>query len=176
MFLAENKCKEEVFTELTAPLLASLICGNKHILFVTIHILFNWYFAFKSKPPFYFCYNSDPESFVQEQALAFARNLIDGCIDSVEYMFAEDGIIFDAVGRQLKSLSKAEIAIQVRSLFSGKVEMIFGNLIFIKNDKAECLIRFFFFLWVVLLLIQSVTSYLRNHTWENIRYLSGLLF
>lgn len=41
MFLAENKCKEEVFTELTAPLLASLICGNKHILFVTIHILFN---------------------------------------------------------------------------------------------------------------------------------------
>lgn len=61
-------------------------------------------------------------------------------------MFAEDGIIFDAVGRQLKSLSKAEIAIQVRSLFSGKVEMIFGNLIFIKNDKAECLIRFFFFL------------------------------
>ncbi|KAJ0083491.1 hypothetical protein Patl1_29773 [Pistacia atlantica] len=80
MFLAENKCKEGVFSELTAPLLASLIC--------------------------------DPESFVQEQALALVCNLIDGCIDSVEYMFAEDGVIFDAVGRQLQSASKAEIGIQ----------------------------------------------------------------
>lgn len=65
-----------------------------------------------------FCfYNADPEPIVQEQALALVRNLVDGCISSVEYMFAEDGIIFDAVGRQLRSASKAEIGIQVRSFF-----------------------------------------------------------
>ncbi|KAK1589044.1 hypothetical protein Q3G72_029977 [Acer saccharum] len=80
MFQAESKCKEGVFMELTASLLASLIC--------------------------------DPEPFVQEQALALVRNLVDGCISSVEYVFAEDGIILDAVGRQLQSALKAEIGIQ----------------------------------------------------------------
>ncbi|KAL5766564.1 hypothetical protein ACOSP7_017181 [Xanthoceras sorbifolium] len=79
-FQAENKCKERVFMELTASLLASLIC--------------------------------DPEAFVQEQALALVRNLVDGCINSVECVFAEDGIILDAVGRQLQSALKVEIGIQ----------------------------------------------------------------
>ncbi|XP_044482367.1 armadillo repeat-containing protein 8 isoform X3 [Mangifera indica] len=87
VFLAENKCKEGVFSELTAPLLASLI--------------------------------GDPESFVREQALALVRNLIDGCIDSVDYVFAEESVIFDAVGRQLQSASKAEIGIQ-STIFSGE--------------------------------------------------------
>lgn len=54
----------------------------------------------------------DPEHFVQEQALALVRNLVDGCINSVEYVFTEDGIILDAIGRQLQSASKAEIGIQ----------------------------------------------------------------
>ncbi|XP_057953450.1 uncharacterized protein LOC131147850 isoform X2 [Malania oleifera] len=54
----------------------------------------------------------DPEPSVQEQALAFVRNLVDGCIDSVEYVFAEDGIILHAVGRQLQSAEKAEVGIQ----------------------------------------------------------------
>ncbi|XP_050275016.1 uncharacterized protein LOC126717379 [Quercus robur] len=54
----------------------------------------------------------DPEPFVQEQALALVRNLVDGCLESIEYVFAEDGIILDAIGRQLQNTSKAEIGIQ----------------------------------------------------------------
>lgn len=57
--------------------------------------------------------------------MALVRNLVDGRINSVEYIFAEDGIILDAVGRQLRIASKAEIEIQVRSFFlvgtSGKL-------------------------------------------------------
>uniref|UniRef100_A0A5B6ZSE1 Putative armadillo repeat-containing protein 8 n=1 Tax=Davidia involucrata TaxID=16924 RepID=A0A5B6ZSE1_DAVIN len=54
----------------------------------------------------------DHESSVQEQALALVRNLVDGCIDSVEHVFAEDSLILHAVGRQLQSASKAEVLIQ----------------------------------------------------------------
>ncbi|ESW18700.1 hypothetical protein PHAVU_006G062700 [Phaseolus vulgaris] len=54
----------------------------------------------------------DPEPSVQEQALALVRNFVDGCLYSVEHAFAEDGIILDAVGRQLKKSSKIEIGIQ----------------------------------------------------------------
>ncbi|KAA8549752.1 hypothetical protein F0562_001230 [Nyssa sinensis] len=54
----------------------------------------------------------DPEPSVQEQALALVRNLVDGCIDTVEYVLAEDGLILHAVGRQLQSASKAEVLIQ----------------------------------------------------------------
>ncbi|XP_018830933.1 armadillo repeat-containing protein 8 [Juglans regia] len=54
----------------------------------------------------------DPEASVQVQALALVRNLVDGCINSVEYAFAENDIILDAIGRQLQSASKAEIGIQ----------------------------------------------------------------
>ncbi|KAK6235591.1 hypothetical protein SCA6_010928 [Theobroma cacao] len=80
VFLADNRLKESVFSELTASLLSSLIC--------------------------------DPEPSVQEQALALVRNLVDGCINSVEFMFAEDGLILGAIGRQLQSTVKAEIGIQ----------------------------------------------------------------
>lgn len=58
------------------------------------------------------CLICDPEPSVQEQALALVRNFVDGCINCVEYAFAEDGIILDAVGRQLRKFSKNEIAIQ----------------------------------------------------------------
>ena len=61
-------------------------------------------------------YMADPEPSVQEQALALVRNLVDGCIDSVEYAFVEDGLVLHAVGRQLQTASKAEVLIQVRSL------------------------------------------------------------
>ncbi|RZC00067.1 Armadillo repeat-containing protein 8 isoform B [Glycine soja] len=54
----------------------------------------------------------DPEPSVQEQALALVRNFVDGCVYSVEHAFAEDGIILDAVGRQLKKSTKIEIGIQ----------------------------------------------------------------
>ncbi|KAG6762327.1 hypothetical protein NC652_023085 [Populus alba x Populus x berolinensis] len=79
MFLADDRCKEGIFLELTGSLLASLIC--------------------------------DPEPCVQEQALALVRNLVDGCIKSIEYVFAEDGILLDAAGRQLHNVSD-EVGIQ----------------------------------------------------------------
>ncbi|KAJ7959750.1 armadillo repeat-containing protein 8 [Quillaja saponaria] len=60
----------------------------------------------------------DPEPSVQEQALALVRNLIDGCVDSVEYVMAEDALILDAVGRQLQNVSKDEIGIQGMYVFS----------------------------------------------------------
>ncbi|XP_062171766.1 uncharacterized protein LOC133877469 isoform X2 [Alnus glutinosa] len=63
-------------------------------------------------PPLLSSLICDPEPSVQEQALALVRNLVDGCINSVEYVFAEDGILLDAIGRQLQSASKAEIGIQ----------------------------------------------------------------
>ncbi|XP_022884155.1 armadillo repeat-containing protein 8-like [Olea europaea var. sylvestris] len=60
----------------------------------------------------------DPETSVQEQALALVRNLVDGPMDSVEYVFAEEGLLLNAIGRQLQSASKVEVLIQVRSDFS----------------------------------------------------------
>ncbi|XP_022926791.1 uncharacterized protein C26H5.04-like isoform X1 [Cucurbita moschata] len=80
IFFANNMCKAGIFVELTASLLASLVC--------------------------------DPEPSVQEHAMALVRNLIDGCEDSIEYVFAEDGIILDTIGRQLQSTSRDEIGVQ----------------------------------------------------------------
>ncbi|XVF69636.1 hypothetical protein PTKIN_Ptkin11bG0097600 [Pterospermum kingtungense] len=54
----------------------------------------------------------DPEPSVQEQALSLVRNLVDGCINSIEFVFAENGLILEAIGRQLQVASKAEIGIQ----------------------------------------------------------------
>lgn len=54
----------------------------------------------------------DSEPSVQEQALGLVCNFVDGCMDCVEFAFAEDGIILDAVGRQLWKFSKMEIGIQ----------------------------------------------------------------
>ncbi|KAK8601907.1 hypothetical protein V6N13_058423 [Hibiscus sabdariffa] len=54
----------------------------------------------------------DPEPSVQEQALALVRNLVDGCINLIEFVFAEGGLILEAIGRQLQCSSKAEIGIQ----------------------------------------------------------------
>ncbi|TYI10380.1 hypothetical protein ES332_A09G137900v1 [Gossypium tomentosum] len=54
----------------------------------------------------------DPEPSVQEQALALVRNLVDGCINLIEFVFAEDGLILGAIGRQLQCASTAEIGIQ----------------------------------------------------------------
>ncbi|KAE8691692.1 F11M15.21 protein isoform 3 [Hibiscus syriacus] len=54
----------------------------------------------------------DPEPSVQEQALGLIRNLVDGCISLIEFVFAEDGIILGAIVRQLQCSSKSEIGIQ----------------------------------------------------------------
>lgn len=80
VFLADNRCKEEILLELTPSTLSSLIC--------------------------------DPEPPVQQQALGFVRNLVDGSIDSIGFIFTEEAIILHAVGRQLRSTSKDEVCVQ----------------------------------------------------------------
>lgn len=72
--------------------------------------------------------------------MALVRNLVDGRINSVEYIFAEDGIILDAVGRQLRIASKAEIEIQVRSVFLGRNvwEIIFVTSESYGNVEVNC--------------------------------------
>ncbi|OVA19408.1 Armadillo [Macleaya cordata] len=54
----------------------------------------------------------DPEPSIQEQALALVRNLVDGCVDSIEHVFSEDGIIMNSVGRQVWNASKTEVCVQ----------------------------------------------------------------
>ncbi|XP_058072543.1 uncharacterized protein LOC131221334 [Magnolia sinica] len=54
----------------------------------------------------------DPEPPIQEQAMALVRNLVDGGIDSIEHIFAEDGIIINAVSKQVWSATKSEVCIQ----------------------------------------------------------------
>ncbi|WOH15194.1 hypothetical protein DCAR_0934731 [Daucus carota subsp. sativus] len=54
----------------------------------------------------------DPKPSVQEQALGLVRNLVDGSVDSIEYMFLEDCLLLNTVGRQLLSASKTEVLIQ----------------------------------------------------------------
>ncbi|XP_050222428.1 uncharacterized protein LOC126672518 [Mercurialis annua] len=80
VFQADNRFKEMAFMEITASLLANLIC--------------------------------DYDPCVQEQALALVRNLVDGCASCLDYVFAENAIVLDAVGRQLASASEAGIGIQ----------------------------------------------------------------
>ncbi|XP_022873639.1 armadillo repeat-containing protein 8-like isoform X3 [Olea europaea var. sylvestris] len=54
----------------------------------------------------------DPETSVQEQALALVRNLVDGPSDSVKYVFDEAGLLLDAIGKKLHSTVKIEVLIQ----------------------------------------------------------------
>ncbi|KAK1313611.1 hypothetical protein QJS10_CPA06g01807 [Acorus calamus] len=43
----------------------------------------------------------DAEASIQEQAMALIRNLIDGSVDCIDHIFAEDDLIITAVARQL---------------------------------------------------------------------------
>ncbi|XP_071706361.1 uncharacterized protein [Rutidosis leptorrhynchoides] len=54
----------------------------------------------------------DPSASVQEQALALVCNLVNGPVNSIDYVFTDDGIILNAVGRQLWSASKPEVLVQ----------------------------------------------------------------
>ncbi|XP_021728987.1 armadillo repeat-containing protein 8-like [Chenopodium quinoa] len=54
----------------------------------------------------------DHESSVQEQAISFVRNLVDGCVDSIEYIFTEEAIILHAIVRLLRNTSNPEVCIQ----------------------------------------------------------------
>ncbi|CAL5433935.1 unnamed protein product [Camellia sinensis] len=60
---------------------------------------------------------NDPEPSVQEQALALVRNLVDGSIEPMQYVFVEDGLILHAVGRQLQTALKPEVLIQEMGMY-----------------------------------------------------------
>ncbi|XP_076935395.1 uncharacterized protein LOC143602027 isoform X2 [Bidens hawaiensis] len=55
---------------------------------------------------------SDSSACVQEQALGLICNLVNGSVDSIDYVFSEDALLLNAVGRQLRSASKPEVLIQ----------------------------------------------------------------
>eukprot|EP00249_Psilotum_nudum_P017937 c26559_g1_i2 orf=648-2606(+) len=55
---------------------------------------------------------NDSEDMVQEQALAFVRNLVYGSIESVHQIFLEDGAILSAVERQLCVATRPEVCTQ----------------------------------------------------------------
>ncbi|CAM8889219.1 unnamed protein product [Rhodiola kirilowii] len=80
MFQADKKCKEKVFSDLTVPLIESLI--------------------------------NDCEPLVQEQALAMVRNLVDGPMSNIDFVFAEDSVILNAVSKQLQNAGVVEVQIQ----------------------------------------------------------------
>ncbi|KAK9128681.1 hypothetical protein Syun_017478 [Stephania yunnanensis] len=54
----------------------------------------------------------DPEPKVQEQALAFVRNILESGIDSIEPVFTEDGIIINAVGRQVRNALDLNVCLE----------------------------------------------------------------
>lgn len=58
------------------------------------------------------CY-ADSEHFVQEQTLALVHNLVDGYVDSANYVIGEDGVVIDAIARQLNNASAPGVCIQV---------------------------------------------------------------
>ncbi|KAL5986524.1 hypothetical protein ACLOJK_014857 [Asimina triloba] len=55
---------------------------------------------------------NDPEPPIQEHAMALVRNLVDGGINSIEHVFVEDGMIMNAVAKQMWSASRPEVCIQ----------------------------------------------------------------
>ncbi|KAL9253965.1 Armadillo repeat-containing protein [Drosera capensis] len=60
----------------------------------------------------------DAEPLIQEQALGFLRNLVDGSSESIDYVFSEDGVILQVVARQLRRSIITEIYIQGMYAFS----------------------------------------------------------
>jgi armadillo repeat-containing protein 8 len=68
---------------------------------------------------------ADSEHFVQEQTLALVRNLVDGHVDSTNYVIGEDGMILDAISRQLNNASALGVCIQVAFLYPLFNELLF---------------------------------------------------
>jgi hypothetical protein len=60
--------------------------------------------------------HADSEHFVQEQTLALVHNLVDGYVDSANYVIGEDGMVMDAIARQLINASAPGVCIQVSFL------------------------------------------------------------
>ncbi|KAK6138332.1 hypothetical protein DH2020_027916 [Rehmannia glutinosa] len=103
---------------------------------------------------------SDPEAPVQEQAFALVRNLVDGTLNSIDYVFGDDGLLLHAIGRQLRNTSKAEVLVQcmytLSNVASGKEhhkEAVMNQLFpQTGNDKETILVKF----------LQSSNSQLRT--------------
>ncbi|CAM0874034.1 unnamed protein product [Alopecurus aequalis] len=54
----------------------------------------------------------DSEHFVQEQTLALVHNLLDGYVGAINYVIGEDGMVINAISRQLNSASAPGVCIQ----------------------------------------------------------------
>ncbi|KAL4576912.1 hypothetical protein LXL04_013013 [Taraxacum kok-saghyz] len=82
MFLIDNRCKEEIFMDIKLFPLTRLI--------------------------------SDSNACVQEQALGLVCNLVNGPgpMDSMMYLFTEDGILLNTVGRELRKASRTQVLVQ----------------------------------------------------------------
>ncbi|XP_039119917.1 LOW QUALITY PROTEIN: armadillo repeat-containing protein 8 [Dioscorea cayenensis subsp. rotundata] len=85
----------------------------------------------------------DSETDIQHQALALVTNLVDGNVDAAEHIFADDGLIINAVVRQLHSASSAEICIQGMLLLSNIAagveshkEAVMSYLVSSQDDKS----------------------------------------
>ncbi|KAL0389329.1 UNVERIFIED_CONTAM: hypothetical protein Scaly_0290000 [Sesamum calycinum] len=105
---------------------------------------------------------NDPEPSVQAQALALVRNLVDGTLNSINYVFGEDGAVLHAIARQLRSTSKVEVQIQgmyaLSNVASGNElhkEAVMNQLLpQAGNDAEKTLVKF----------LQSTDSQLRTAT------------
>lgn len=120
MFLVDHRCKEAILNELTQSNLRSLISGN----FLQIHLwLHQWYPIVIAAEEFTTIKltNADPEASVQEQALSLLCNLVDGSVECIEYIFADDGLLLHDVVRQLQSASKTEVLLQVKVYSCGNI-------------------------------------------------------
>lgn len=96
------------------------------------------------------CLICDSEHLIQEQAMALVSNFINGSIDLIERVFAEDGLITKAVMRQLKSDSATQVSIQGMFLLcniaagdESHKEAVLSYLIPLKSDEyVPLLIKF----------------------------------
>lgn len=92
----------------------------------------------------------DSEHLVQVQAIALVGNLIHGCVDFIRLVFAEDGLIINAVIRQLKTDSATQVYIQGMLLLcniaagdESHKEAVLGYLIPLKAEgRNSLMIRF----------------------------------
>lgn len=55
----------------------------------------------------------DSNACVQEQALGLVCNLVNGHPDSIMYLFTEEGLLLNTVGRELRRASKPQVLVQV---------------------------------------------------------------
>ncbi|KAJ7537945.1 hypothetical protein O6H91_11G029000 [Diphasiastrum complanatum] len=93
----------------------------------------------------------DSEEIVQEQALAFVRNLVYGSVECVQLIFAQDGAILHAVERQLCGATRPEVCVQGVYVLSNvaagsehhkEAIMEFVSPIAIGDRSASILLRF----------------------------------